>query len=150
LPEEVTVRYRVVRYEAIDREVAGIGLHPDGNVLSALITDNKGLFIMDKENTYEPPINGTIVMPGSILYRYSQGEYKPTFHRVEVPKKDAVEAPTKISIVAFLNFPDKTYVSASSPLGNSRDFYNDISKFKNDDMNPSGDLAPLYQDLGIQ
>lgn len=150
LPEEATIRYRIARYEALERDVAGIGWHPDGNVLSALITDRKGLVVMDGTTTHQPPTNGIILMPGSILTRWSEGAFPPTFHQVEVPRRiDAdSENPTKVSVVAFYNFPDQTYVPKSAHLGQSGTFFNDVQKFKEDDMKIDGDMKPYLVHLG--
>lgn len=137
---KLTVRYRAIRYAPIDREVAGIGLHPDGNVLSALLTDRGGLVIKERGGVCRPPNDGTIVMPGSILYRWSNGYFKPTFHSVEIRRGDSA----KFTIVAFLNFPDGTLIPRSARRHLSGSFFNEVQRHKEDDMNRAGDLAPLW------
>lgn len=149
LTRDVTVRYRAIRYEALERDVAGIGLHPDGNVLSALVTDKRGLVVTDGAVTYEPSIDGAVIMPGSILYRWSGGRYKPTFHRVEVPRNTDTEDRTKVTVVGFLNFPDQAYMQPGTASGPSGQFFNDISRFKEDDMNKDGDLKLLWQSFHL-
>ena len=147
LPPELiaglTVRYRAIRYAPVDREVAGIGLHPDGNVLSALLTDSEGLVIKERSGVCRPPVGGTVVMPGSILYRWSNGYFEPTFHSVEIRRGDK----TKFTIVAFLNFPDRTLIPRGKRRGPSGFFHNDVQRHKEDDMNRAGDLAPLWRAL---
>jgi hypothetical protein len=143
LIESLTVRYRAIRYAPIDRDVAGIGLHPDGNVLSALLTDREGLVVQAPEGVFRPPIDSTVLMPGSILYRWSNGHFKPTFHSVEIRRGDR----TKFTIVAFLNFPDHTLIPRSARLGHAGSFLNEVQRHKEDDMNRAGDLAPLWASL---
>lgn len=143
LVEKLTVRYRAIRYAPIDRDVAGIGLHPDGNVLSALLTDQGGLVIKERNGVCRPPSDGTVVMPGSILYRWSNGYFKPTFHSVEIRRGDR----TKFTIVAFLNFPDHTPIPRSALRHQSGFFFNEVQRHKEDDMNRAGDLAPLWSSL---
>jgi hypothetical protein len=143
LIEKLTVRYRAIRYAPIDRDVAGIGLHPDGNVLSALLTDSGGLVIKEPGTVCRPTADGTVLMPGSILYRWSNGHYKPTFHSVEIRRGDE----TKFTIVAFLNFPDHTLIPRSALRHHSGSFFNEVQRHKEDDMNRAGDLAPLWNSL---
>jgi 2OG-Fe(II) oxygenase superfamily len=143
LLDKITVRYRAIRYAPIERQVAGIGLHPDGNVLSALLTDRPGLVINDRGSVCRPTTDGTVVMPGSILYRWSNGYFKPTFHSVEIRRGD----PPKFTIVAFLNFPDRTPIPRSALRHHSGSFLNEVQSFKEDDMNTAGDLAPLWAAL---
>ena len=144
LVEKLTVRYRAIRYAPVDRDVAGIGLHPDGNVLSALLTDQAGLMIQERDGgVCRPPTDGTVVMPGSILYRWSNGYFKPTFHSVEIRRGDR----TKFTIVAFLNFPDHTLIPRSALRHESGFFVNEVQRHKEDDMNRAGDLAPLWRSL---
>jgi hypothetical protein len=147
LPPEIvaklTVRYRAIRYAPLDRDVAGIGLHPDGNVLSALLTDRGGLVLHERGRLSRPATDGTILMPGSILYRWSNGHFKPTFHSVEIRRDDS----TKFSIVAFLNFPDRTQIPRSARRRQAGFFFNEVQRHKEDDMNRDGDLAPLWRSL---
>lgn len=143
LIEKLTVRYRAIRYAPVDRDVAGIGLHPDGNVLSALLTDGEGLVIREGRGVCRPPADGTVLMPGSILYRWSNGHFRPTFHSVEIRRGDR----TKFTIVAFLNFPDHTLIPRSALRHQSGSFFNEVQRQKEDDMNRAGDLAPLWSSL---
>jgi 2OG-Fe(II) oxygenase superfamily len=143
LNAKLTVRYRAIRYAPVDRDVAGIGLHPDGNVLSALVTDSGGLVIKERSGVCRPPIGGTVLMPGSILYRWSNGYFKPTFHSVEIRRGDR----TKFTIVAFLNFPDQTLIPRSARRHQLGFFLNNVQRHKEDDMNRAGDLAPLWSSL---
>lgn len=140
---KITVRYRAIRYAPVERDVAGIGFHPDGNVLSALITDQPGLVIRDERNTCRPTTDGTVLMPGSILYRWSNGYFKPTFHSVEIRRDD----PTKFTFVAFLNFPDHMSIPRSASLQQCGPFLNEVQRYKEDDMNKAGDLESLWRSL---
>ena len=144
----VTVRYRVVRYAPSQRGVAGIGLHPDGNVISALITDRPGLIVLGGPGwiARPDPVTGPLVMPGSILTRWSDGALQPTVHAVEIHRGD----PVKCTVVGFLNFADGCDVPRSRRLTSRIDqFTNKVSEFKNDDMCPDDDLATFYRDRGF-
>ena len=124
--DAVTVRYRAIRYAPAQRDVAGIGMHPDGNVISALVTNQPGLTLLGGPRwTARPrPLAGVIVMPGSILTRWSDGVFKPTMHAVEVRRGD----PVKCSMVGFLNFADGSDVPRSVRLtGRSEPFRNEVS-----------------------
>ena len=138
--EAVTVRYRAIRYAPVRRAVAGIGMHPDGNVISALVTDRPGLTVLGGPGwiARPPPQAGVVVMPGSILSRWSDGNLLPTVHAVELRQGD----PTKCTMVGFLNFADGSDVPRSLRLaGRKMPFRNEVSGFKHDDMRPDGDLA---------
>jgi isopenicillin N synthase-like dioxygenase len=136
----------VIRYAPLRRDSAGIGLHPDGNVVSALVTDGPGLTLWrDAETSTRPPRDGTLVLPGSILYRWSEGYYEPTFHRVEVDRG----AEPKFSMVAFLNFPDRAEVPFRGESATGRRYINNVQAAKENDMDREGDLSSLWQRFGI-
>ncbi|ESK91937.1 nadph dehydrogenase 2 [Moniliophthora roreri MCA 2997] len=139
--QRCTVRYRIIKYVAHAGKPGGIGLHPDGNFLSALITDGPGLGVYDFDGTYrEPGFGGTILMGGSTLYRWSKGTYLPTFHDVSIGKEQR-----KTSIVAFFNFPDMVDIPRSvAPGEEDNSFFHDIKRIKEDDKSPTGELAPLW------
>ncbi|KAE8316651.1 hypothetical protein BDV41DRAFT_561949 [Aspergillus transmontanensis] len=140
--QRCTVRYRIIKYTAHAGNPGGIGLHPDGNLLSALITNGDGLRVYDLDGTVRyPGYNGTIMMGGSTLYRWSQGHYPPTFHDVTT-NKDQV----KVSIVAFFNFPDLVTIPRALKSGSASDggFFHDIRVIKEDDKLPHGQLSPLW------
>ena len=146
--DAVTVRYRAIRYAPVQREVAGIGVHPDGNVISALVTDQPGLTVIGGPGSIVRPTPeaGIVVMPGSILTRWSDGILLPTVHAVEIRRGD----PTKCTIVGFLNFADGSDVPRSVRLtGRKESFLNKVSEFKADDMRPDGGLADFYRDRGF-
>jgi hypothetical protein len=151
LPAEIvgalTVRYRAIRYAPVEREVAGIGIHPDGNVISALVTDQPGLVVLDGQRIARPaPEAGTILMPGSILARWSDMALPPVVHTVEIRRGD----PTKFTMVGFLNFPDEAVIPRSSRFtANRAPFHNRIKELKPDDMNAGGDLAGFYRSRGF-
>ncbi|KAJ3717688.1 hypothetical protein C8R42DRAFT_644350 [Lentinula raphanica] len=135
-----TVRYRIIKYVAHAGNPGGIGLHPDGNLLSALITDGPGLGVYDFDGSYrEPGVGGTILMGGSTLYRWSRGMYLPTFHDVSIGREQK-----KTSIVAFFNFPDMEDIPQSMT---DKSFFHDIRYIKEDDKSPSGELAPLWKTI---
>ncbi len=137
----MTVRYRIIRYAAMRYECAGIGVHPDGNVISALITDATGLTIYASGMALAPSLDGTLMLPGSILYRWSNGYYQPAFHRVELRRG----AKPKISIVAFLNFADRANVPRAARHKVLQPYFNDVRAAKEDDMNRAGDLAAPWR-----
>jgi 2OG-Fe(II) oxygenase superfamily len=146
--DAVTVRYRAIRYAPVQREIAGIGVHPDGNVISALVTDRPGLTVLGGPGwiVRPTPEAGTLVMPGSILTRWSDGTLPPTVHAVEIHRAD----PAKCTMVGFLNFADGSDVPRSLRLtGRQESFRNAISEFKNDDMRPDGGLADFYRNGGF-
>ena len=146
--DSVTVRYRAIRYAPSRRDIAGIGMHPDGNVISALVTNQPGLTVLGGPGwiARRKPSAGVIVMPGSILTRWSDGVFKPTMHAVEVRRGD----PVKCSVVGFLNFADGSEVPRSIRLtGRSEPFRNEVSRFKSDDMRPDGGLADFYRARGF-
>lgn len=139
--QRCTVRYRIIKYTAHAGNPGGIGLHPDGNLLSALITNGPGLGVYDFDGTFrEPGFNGTIMMGGSTLYRWSQGTYRPTFHNVNIDQEQV-----KVSIVAFFNFPDMVKIPRSVAVSKEQSsFFHDIRRIKQDDKSPTGELAPLW------
>ena len=139
--ERCTTRYRIIKYTAHTGNNGGIGIHPDGNLLSALITNGAGLGVYDFDGTFRRPIsNGTILMGGSTLHRWSKGLYLPTFHDVEIgPNQE------KDSIVAFLNFPDMVHIPRNLVgSGDLEDFFHDIKRIKEDDKSTTGELAHLW------
>ncbi|KAJ5399894.1 hypothetical protein N7465_010383 [Penicillium sp. CMV-2018d] len=141
--QRCSVRYRVIKYTPHAGSPGGIGLHPDGNLLSALITTGDGLRVYDLDGTIRslPGYTGTIMMGGSTLYRWSEGKYLPTFHDVDI-RDDQV----KVSIVAFFNFPDMATIPKSliSREGQDAGFFHDIKKIKEDDKLPRGQLSALW------
>ncbi len=144
----VTVRYRAIRYAPTQTSVAGIGTHPDGNVISALVTDQPGLVVVGAPgwSARPSPEAGIVIMPGSILARWSDNNLLPTVHAVEIHPGSQ----TKCTIVGFLNFPDARDVPRSPRLTNRGEpFRNEVDKFKRDDMRRDGDLAGFYRDRGF-
>ncbi|RGP76754.1 nadph dehydrogenase 2 [Fusarium longipes] len=138
LIERCTIRYRAIKYTPHAGASGGIGLHPDGNLLSALITNGPGLRVYDFNGRIRfPDHKGTIMMGGSTLYRWAN-EFLPTFHDVDVRDHD-----TKVSIVAFFNFPDMEIIPRSLYNGRSG-FFHDIRRIKEDDKLPDGELSALW------
>jgi hypothetical protein len=148
LLDQVSIRYRAIRYQIVQRPDSGVGLHPDGSLLSALITMGDGLEIWTDSGVRRPNQDGIILMPGTILYRWSHGSYRPTFHRVRLVRTPDMSV-VKVSIVALLNFPDNCVVPRSRSLGHTGSFLNRVQHFKEDDMALDGDLAPLWRELGL-
>ncbi|KAJ3982386.1 hypothetical protein F5890DRAFT_1530119 [Lentinula detonsa] len=146
LIQRCTVRYRIIKYVAHAGNPGGIGLHPDGNLLSALITDGPGLGVYDFDGTYrEPEVAGTILMGGSTLYRWSKGMYLPTFHDVNIGREQK-----KTSIVAFFNLPDMENIPQSESVVSGTQqssFFHDIKYIKEDDKSPTGELAALWKTI---
>lgn len=141
IPEEYLgqcgTRYRLIRYEG---EHEGIGVHFDGNGLSAVLTNKPGLFEIDYDGTTQNVDPGAVsVMAGSSVYRSSVGggrPFLPTFHAVHLGQTEV-----KTSVAAFWNLPDKTLIPAEL-LGS--EFYHDINAMKNDD-GPTGSLRHLWE-----
>ena len=153
LVQRCTARYRVIKYTPHEGAPGGIGLHPDGNLLSALITNGGGLRVYDLDGTVRSPgHDGAIMMGGSTLYRWSEGRYPPTFHDVDIRGEQV-----KVSIVCFFNFPDMETIPRDSASGWGREkekekeqgeeeagFFHDIKRIKEDDKLPNGELSPLW------
>ena len=128
-----TIRLRAAFYDS-HVENSSCGVHPDGNLLSVLITNARGFRYFDKYfNIHEPDADGIIVLPGTMLYRWSNGLYKPVFHYV----KDMISE-SKTSMVYFYNLEiNKKFKGL--PFHESSDFYyNDIVKYKWDDIDRDG------------
>ncbi|KAF5564760.1 nadph dehydrogenase 2 [Fusarium phyllophilum] len=138
LVQRCTVRYRAIKYTPHAGAPGGIGLHPDGNLLSALITNGPGLRVYDLDGTVRfPGHKGTIMMGGSTLYRWAN-EFIPTFHDVDISGNEV-----KVSIVAFFNFPDMETIPRTL-RGEGDNFFHDIRRIKEDDKLPSGELSALW------
>ena len=106
------------------------------------MTNAPGLNVYDLDGTLrEPPFHGTIVMPGSTLYRWSDHAFPPTFHDVEV-RGDM----QKTSVVGFFNFPDHAEIPRPPEIG-GEPFIHDIRAAKEDDRNPNGKLKPLWDKI---
>ncbi|KAH7215816.1 hypothetical protein DER44DRAFT_656450 [Fusarium oxysporum] len=138
LVQRCTVRYRAIKYTPHAGAPGGIGLHPDGNLLSALITNGPGLRVYDLDGTVRfPGHKGTIMMGGSTLYRWAN-EFIPTFHDVDISGNEV-----KVSIVAFFNFPDMETIPRTL-RAEGDNFFHDIRRIKEDDKLPSGELSALW------
>lgn len=130
--------YKLTKHNSPDQPIK-IPLHPHNNLLTATITTNPETRVYDVEGAIRKPgLNGTIIMGGTSLYRWSEGKYLPTFHEVMIGKGGTV------SIEAVLNFPDKTEVPRSSPGQKGRGFFHDIEQIKEDDRAPMGELAAVW------
>ncbi|KAF5717919.1 nadph dehydrogenase 2 [Fusarium mundagurra] len=138
LVQRCTVRYRAIKYTPHAGAPGGIGLHPDGNLLSALITNGPGLRVYDLDGTVRfPGHKGTIMMGGSTLYRWAN-EFIPTFHDVDISGNEV-----KVSIVAFFNFPDMETIPRTL-RAEGDNFFHDIRRIKEDDKLPNGELSALW------
>ncbi|KAG4269006.1 hypothetical protein FPRO04_12355 [Fusarium proliferatum] len=138
LVQRCTVRYRAIKYTPHAGAPGGIGLHPDGNLLSALITNGPGLRVYDLDGTVRfPGHQGTIMMGGSTLYRWAN-KFIPTFHDVDISGYEV-----KVSIVAFFNFPDMETIPRTL-RAEGDNFFHDIRRIKEDDKLPSGELSALW------
>jgi hypothetical protein len=136
---QCTTRYRVIHYPA--GEDSGIGVHFDGNGLSAVLTDAPGL----REIGYDGQLRSVdprsiSVMSGSSVHRLTRETptpLLPVFHDVEMADRHS----SKTSMAAFWNFPDRTAVNQ---LGGTLD--HNVGKMKQDD-GPDGSLRELWEQV---
>lgn len=141
----MTIRYRAAFYEG---ENSGIGVHFDGNFLSAVATDQAGLTEIGYDGRMRAvPQSCISVMPGSSLYRMTRNRrqpFLPTFHAVA--GRRSADAP-KTTFVGFLNLPDREAIPGNL-LGDegARDFQHDINTMKHDD-GPSGSIRHLWEQV---
>lgn len=114
-----------------------VPIHLHSHLLTATITSNPGVRVYDFAGALrQPGINGTTVMGGTTLYRWSEGKYLPTFHDV-VKKQDSV------TIEAVLNFTDKTEVPRNG-LG----FFHDVEQIHEENSSKAGDFGPMWDIIG--
>lgn len=114
-----------------------VPIHLHSHLLTATIASTPGLRVYDFGGALrQPGVNGTTVMGGTTLYRWSEGKYLPTFHDV-VKKQDTV------TIEAVLNFEDKTEVPRNG-LG----FFHDVEQIHEEDSAKAGDFGPMWDIIG--
>lgn len=139
-----TYRQRLAYYDAeVHNSLCGV--HPDGNLLSFLITDRKGFRYFDSNfQVHEPSPEGIVCLVGSLLWRWSRGLYPPVFHYVK-----QMSGESKTSIVYLYNLEiNKTFRAV--PYGGSEGMYiNDIRKYKPEDLSRDGPFANVF-DLLIE
>ncbi len=137
-----TYRQRLAYYDGgIHNSLCGV--HPDGNLLSFLITDNKGFRYFDSEfRVHEPDPEGIVCLVGSLLWRWTRGLYPPVFHYVK-----QMSGESKTSIVYLYNLEiNKSLVTV--PYGKSEELYvNDIKKYKPEDLSREGPFANVFDVL---
>lgn len=131
------IYYKLTKHTSPDQPIK-IPLGPHTNLLTATITTNPGIRVYDFAGAIRKPgLNGTIIMGGTSLYRWSEGKYLPTFHEV-------IDGTSRsVSIEAVLNFPDKTEVPRPGLGQKGRSFFHDVERIKEDDRAPMGDLAAV-------
>jgi hypothetical protein len=137
-----TYRQRLAYYDAtVENSLCGI--HPDGNLLSFLITDKRGFRYFDSSfRVHEPAPDGIICLVGSLLWRWSRGLYPPVFHYVK-----QMSGESKTSIVYLYNL-ENNKVFQSVPYCESAEIYvNDIVKYKPEDLSRDGPFADLFEAL---
>jgi isopenicillin N synthase-like dioxygenase len=137
-----TCRLRAVHYDN-DTADSSCGVHPDGNLLSVLFTDTPGFRYFDQDlQVQEPEPGGAIVLPGSLLYRWSGGTYRPVFHYV----RNMSEA-SKTSVVYFYNLrPLGQFTMIPYRAGNPL-YVNDIKRYKPEDVSRDGPFGDLFDQL---
>jgi len=137
-----TYRQRLAYYDgAVSDSLCGV--HPDGNLLSFLITDRKGFRYFDSQfRVHEPEPMGIVCLVGSLLWRWSRGLYPPVFHYVK-----QMSGESKTSIVYLYNLENnKTFRVA--PYDGSREVYvNDIKRYKPEDLSRDGPFAEVFDAL---
>ncbi len=137
-----TYRQRLAYYDgAVSDSLCGV--HPDGNLLSFLITDRKGFRYFDSQfRVHEPEPLGIVCLVGSLLWRWTRGLYPPVFHYVK-----QMSGKSKTSIVYLYNLEiNKTFRVA--PDDGSEEFYvNDIKKYKPEDLSRDGPFAEVFDAL---
>lgn len=137
-----TYRQRLVYYDgAVDGSLCGV--HPDGNLLSFLLTDTKGFRYFDADfQVHEPSPGGIVCLVGSLLWRWTRGLYPPVFHYVK-----QMSGESKTSIVYLYNlennktFPAVPYGDAGAP------YVNDIKRYKPEDLSREGPFAEVFDAL---
>lgn len=131
--QQCTIRYQVKYTDQT------ISLRPASHLLTAMISTGPGMLMYDIDGAIrKPEANGTIIIGGTTLYRWTEGRYLPTFH------EETGQAQGKISIAAFLDFPDMTAIPRSSK---GREFLHDKRRMKEDDQSRTGELRPLWDIL---
>ena len=137
-----TYRQRLAYYDAtIDNSLCGV--HPDGNLLSFLLTDNKGFRYFDSEfQVHEPAPGGIVCLVGSLLWRWSRGLYPPVFHYVK-----QMSGESKTSIVYLYNLENNKTFRAVPYAENEELYDNDISKYKPEDLSRDGPFANVFDKL---
>jgi len=129
-------RYRVAHY--VGAEGGGIGVHVDGNLITALLTNGPGLTELRYDGSRHcTDHRATSLMPGSTLYRASAAAgqpFLPTFHYVDMPP-----GTNKTSFVAAYNLPEGSYDLYGHP------FNYDVASMKAGDNPHDGPLVPLWQ-----
>jgi 2OG-Fe(II) oxygenase superfamily len=137
-----TYRQRLAYYDArVHKSLCGV--HPDGNLLSFLITDKRGFRYFDSNfRVHEPAPDGIVCLVGSLLWRWSRGLYPPVFHYVK-----QMSGESKTSIVYLYNLEDNKAFPAV-PYGESEEVYiNDIRKYKPEDLSRDGPFADIFEML---
>ncbi len=137
-----TYRQRLAYYDAtVHNSLCGV--HPDGNLLSFLITDKKGFRYFDSNfQVHEPAPDGIVCLVGSLLWRWSRGLYPPVFHYVKQMSDES-----KTSIVYFFNL-ENNKAFQPVPYGESGEVYiNDIRKYKPEDLSRDGPFANVFDML---
>ena len=137
-----TYRQRLAYYDATVQN-SMCGVHPDGNLLSFLITDKRGFRYFDSNfQVHEPSPDGIVCLVGSLLWRWSRGLYPPVFHYVK-----QMSGESKTSIVYLYNLENNKSFRAV-PYGESEDLYiNDIRKYKPEDLSRDGPFARVFDML---
>lgn len=135
--------YRLTKHTSPASQPLKVPIHAHSHLLTATITTEPGIRVYDFAGAIrQPGINGTIIMGGTTLYRWSEGKYLPTFHDVVTGKKQA-----GVTVEAVLNFPDKAEIPRTSGQ-NGRGFFHDVEVVQEEDRSKTGDLGPLWDIIG--
>jgi 2OG-Fe(II) oxygenase superfamily len=138
-----TSRHRAILYDARVQK-SSCGVHPDGNMLSVLFTDTPGLRTFDAHGrVHEPDPNGVVVLPGSLLWRWTRGVYQPVFHYV----RDVADR-SKTSVVYFYNLErGRSFAFLRAGDAACGRYENDIQRHKIEDIDAASPFAATFEKL---
>lgn len=139
--EICSTRYRFIHYSGPGE---GIGMHYDGNAISAVQTNAPGLFEARYDGTIHDVDPDTVsVMTGSSVYQgtsLSNHPLLPAFHGVRLESQGV-----KTSVAAFWNLPNGVTIPEDI-LGQT--FHHDIGDMKELD-GPNGPRGHLWEQVSL-
>jgi hypothetical protein len=137
-----TCRLRAVYYGK-DTANSACGIHPDANILSLLFTDRSGFRYFDRHlRVHEPDPGDPILLPGSLLYRWSGGLYQPVFHYVRNMSEES-----KTSLAYFYNLRRLGQFTTIPYQKTNPVYINDVWHYKFEDIRRDGPFGDLFSEL---